>query len=77
MAVGRRGPLHHGQSAARRARVWDLVQSARHGLEDATAEQIVAWAAHTFGDRWAVASSMANGMRPRALDRNGVIRNAA
>jgi hypothetical protein len=53
------------------------VQSARHGLEDAIAEQIVAWAAQTFGDRRAVASSTANGMRPRALDHNGVIRNAA
>ena len=35
-----------------------LVQSARHDLEDATAEQIVAWAAQTFGDRLVVASSM-------------------
>jgi phosphoadenosine phosphosulfate reductase len=40
--------------------VRSLVQSARVDLEDATAEQIVAWAAQTFGDRLAVASSMAD-----------------
>lgn len=35
-----------------------LAERARVDLEDASAEEILAWTARTFGDRWAVASSM-------------------
>jgi phosphoadenosine phosphosulfate reductase len=35
-----------------------LADRARVDLEDASAEEILAWTATTFGDRWAVASSM-------------------
>lgn len=35
-----------------------LADRARVDLEDASAEEILAWTAATFGDRWAVASSM-------------------
>jgi phosphoadenosine phosphosulfate reductase len=35
-----------------------LADHARVDLEDASAEEILAWTAATFGDRWAVASSM-------------------
>lgn len=38
----------------------DIADQARIDLEDAPPERIVAWAAHTFGDRLAVASSMAD-----------------
>jgi phosphoadenosine phosphosulfate reductase len=35
-----------------------LAESAGHGLEDASALDILRWATHTFGSRFCVASSM-------------------
>ena len=53
-------PAAAGPAVRPSPQVRSLVQSARVDLEDATAEQIVAWAAQTFGDGLAVASSMAD-----------------
>jgi phosphoadenosine phosphosulfate reductase len=40
----------------------DLALTAGRELEDATAHEVIQWAADTFGDRFAVTSSMADGV---------------
>jgi phosphoadenosine phosphosulfate reductase len=72
ISLGPTGPtLSSTPDPARRSPEWlrAVTEEAADGLADASAEEIIGWAAETFGDRFCVASSMADAVLAHVVSR--------